>query len=236
MVFTEIDFYNRSRGKIINRLKGELTMSNQLFNVLVVGDYTNPPYHPLKNVEESIKEILEDKMSLTFSEDKDSFLYDRISKFDLCIIYADSWEEKLTSKQIAGLLTYVVNGGGLLVIHSGICFQSNSEFAQLAGAKFIGHPPYQKVSYKVVKENHPILEGIEDFEMDEELYTFEFDNFSEHEVILEATNGDITFPAVWEKKFGDGKVIYLAQGHDKKSFDNEALRRLLRNSALYILK
>jgi type 1 glutamine amidotransferase len=211
-------------------------MSNQLLNAIVVGDYENPPYHPLNSAEESIKTVLSEKIALTFTEDKNAFLYERISKFNLCIVYADSWKDRLSAKQIAGLLTYVSNGGGLLVIHSGICFQSSAEFAQLVGAKFIEHPPYQKICYKLSELKHPVLEGVENFDMDEELYTFEFDNFSNHEVLLYATNGDIIFPAAWVKNFGEGKVVYLAPGHDVKSFDNEVFRRLIKNGAMYAIR
>lgn len=42
-----------------------------------------------------------------------------------------------------------------------------------AGGRFIEHPPYQKLAYKVIEPKHPILEGIENFEMNEELYIFE---------------------------------------------------------------
>jgi uncharacterized protein len=211
-------------------------MNCELLKAIVIGDYSNPAYHPLKNIEGSLKDVLSDKVNLTFTEDRDFFNYEKLSEFKLCILYVDSFGKKLSSSHIAGLLAYVLNGGGLLVIHNGISYQDNAEFAQLVGAKFINHPPYQKLKYKVQGVVHPILEGIEDFEMEEELYTFEFDNFSNHEVLLHASNAEITMPAAWFKNYGSGRVVYLAPGHDVNSFSNSTFRQLIANSVLYVAK
>jgi uncharacterized protein len=146
------------------------------------------------------------------------------------------WNKKLELKEISGLLCFVASGGGLLVIHNGISYQSNAEFSQLVGAKFIGHPPYQKIFYKVGEKEHSILECVHDFEMDEELYNFELDNFCDKEILLTASDGINYSPAVWVKRFGNGKVVYLAPGHDINSFKNDSFRSLIRNSALWVLE
>jgi uncharacterized protein len=209
-------------------------MNNELLKAVVIGDYTEPDYHPMKNIEESLKETLLNNLDLTFTEDRNYFNYEELSKFNLCILYVDSFGKKLSQQHIKGLLTYVLNGGGLLVIHNGLSYQDNAEFAQLVGGKFVSHPPYQMLNYRVEKVKHPILEGVEDFEMTEELYTFDIDNFSNHEILLYASNLELTMPAAWVKNFGEGKVVYLAPGHDAKSFDNTSFRKLIVNSAMYV--
>ena len=208
-------------------------MNSELLKAIIIGDYSNPDYHPLNNIEGSLKEILSDKVNLTFTEDRASFNYERLSEFNFCILYVDSFGKKLSSAQITGLLTYVLKGGGLLVIHNGISYQDNAEFAQLVGAKFINHPPYQKLTYKSQGVVNPILAGIEDFEMEEELYIFEFDNFSNHEVLLYASNAEMTIPAAWLKNYGEGRVVYLSPGHDVNSFSNSTFRQLIVNCAKY---
>lgn len=211
-------------------------MRNEALKGIVVGDYLSAPYHPLKNIENELSEILSDKIDLTFTEDRNKIEREELSKFDICILYVDCWNKKLELKEISGLLCFVASGGGLLVIHNGISYQSNIEFSQLVGAKFIGHPPYHKLFYKVSETEHPILEGVHDFEMDEEMYNFELDNFCDKEILLTASDGISYSPAAWVKRFGNGRVVYLAPGHDINSFKNDSFRSLIRNSALWVLE
>jgi type 1 glutamine amidotransferase len=205
------------------------------FSGIVIGNYLEAPYHKLGSIEGELRSILSTSGELTFTEDRAYFDYEKLSRFDICILYVDCWEKRLSEEQMAGLLSYTASGGKLLIIHNGISYQNNPEFAQLVGGKFIGHPPYQKLSYKIVKGEHPIVEGITDFEMEEELYTFELDNLCDKEILMTATEGVSTAPAAWVKAYGKGKVVYLAPGHDKRSFENESFRKLIENSVLWAL-
>jgi uncharacterized protein len=211
-------------------------MRNEALKGIVVGDYLSAQYHPLKNIENELSEILSDKIDLTFTEDRNKFHREELSKFDICILYVDCWNKKLELKEISGLLCFVASGAELLVIHNGISYQSNTEFSQLVGAKFKGHPPYQKIFYTISEKEHPILEGVHDFEMNEELYNFELDNFCDKEILVTASDGINYSPAVWVKRFGNGRFVYLAPGHDINSFKNDSFRSLIRNSALWVLE
>jgi uncharacterized protein len=210
-------------------------MAENMLKGIVIGDYLDAPYHKLGAVEEELKEILSNSVELTFTEDRDYFNYNKLSEYDICILYVDCWGKKLGEEQMAGLLCFIASGRSIVTIHNGISYQSNAEFAQLIGGKFIGHPPYQKLTYNIVKEEHPIVKGISDFEMEEELYTFELDNLCDKEILMTATDGNITAPAAWIKKYGKGKVVYLAQGHDKKSFENLSFRKLIKNSVEWLI-
>lgn len=209
-------------------------MTNR-FNGIVIGDYLAAPYHKLSSVENELRDILSSNVDLSFTEDRAYFNYEKLSRFDICILYVDCWEKRLSHEQMAGLLCYTASGGKLLIIHNGISYQNNPEFAQLVGGKFIGHPPYQKLNYKIVKDEHPIVKGISDFEMEEELYTFELDNLCDKEILMTASEGVSTVPAAWVKTYGKGKVVYLAPGHDRKSFENASFKKLIKNSGLWLL-
>ncbi len=210
-------------------------MAENMLKGIVIGDYLDAPYHKLGAVEEELKEILSNSVELTFTEGRNYFNYNKLSEYDICILYVDCWGKKLGEEQMAGLLCYTASGGSVLAIHNGISYQSNAEFAQLIGGRFIGHPPYQKLTYKIAKEEHQVVKGISDFEMEEELYTFELDNLCDKEILMTATDGNITVPAAWIKKYGKGKVVYLAQGHDKKSFENHSFRKLIKNSVEWLI-
>ncbi|SDM86441.1 hypothetical protein SAMN04487897_101296 [Paenibacillus sp. yr247] len=203
-------------------------------NVLLIGDDTDAPWHPLEPARQELEAILSGEFQLTSTEDYNCFAELDQSQFPLCISYTDCWNRDLTMEQSAGLLRFVAGGGRLLVIHNGISLQRSYELLQMIGAKFIGHPPYQALKYYRTAENHPLLEGVENFNMDEEPYLFDFDPFTPKTVFLEFEFAGNRYPAAWEQAYCLGKVIYLQPGHHAPSFKSEAYRRLVLNSACWL--
>lgn len=200
---------------------------------LLMGDYTHPKFHPLQGVDEEITHILKDWLSVQCSENNHMFETDNITGFDLCISYRDSWTEKLSLKQTAGLLSFVSRGGGLLVLHNGIVLQNRYEIAQLIGAKHTVNPPHRKLELRVVNADHDIMQGIEPFTIEDEPYKYEFDPFTERTVLLEygSGEGDDWHPAAWAQSYGLGRVVYLMPGHDQPAFRHPEYRKLLLQAA-----
>jgi uncharacterized protein len=198
--------------------------------VLIVGNGPDADWHPLEPARAQIAGILGEEFILESSLDYDEFARLEPARYPVCISYTDCWREDLTPAQIAGLISYTVRGGSLLVIHNGISLHRSYEVLQMMGAKFTGHPPYQTLPYYGVAEGHPLLTGVEDFTLDEEPYMFEFDPFTKKTVFLEYAFEGGRYPAGWEQTYGLGKVIYLQPGHHAPSFEPEAYRRLVRNS------
>lgn len=210
-------------------------MSKEI-KALVVGDYSKAQYHPLTDVDKELMGIFDGNIQLQCTEDYERFQMESLKEFDLCISYTDCWGEKLTQAQVGGILSFVSNGGGLLVIHNGISLQSNFEFAQLVGAKFTGHPPYTKLKVECCKNNHVILEGIDDFEIEDEPYRYDFNNFSEKTVLVEYNQDGVVYPAGWAIQYGMGRIVYLMPGHDTASFKNETYRKLVLRSGMWAAK
>ncbi|MEF2964886.1 ThuA domain-containing protein [Paenibacillus sp. M1] len=198
---------------------------------LLIGDYTDAPYHPLGAVEGRLRDILEERWTVEASDDYDSLHVEEISRCDLCISYADRWELPMTDGQTAGLLAYIAGGGGLLALHNGISLQARPEAAQMLGARFTGHPAYRELDFRVENNDHPVTEGIRPFTMPEEPYRFDTDHFSDHEVLLTYRHEDRDRPAAWARRFGLGRIVYLMPGHHIDSFRNPEYAKLLLNGA-----
>lgn len=194
---------------------------------LLIGDNSKAPYHPLKNIEQELCSIFNDELEICCTEEYDMLNYERISQFDLCISYADKWNEKLTKGQVAGVLAFVSSGKGLLVIHNGISIQGNFELAQLCGAKFLGHPPQKELEIKMSSPEHAIVQQSGEFEIDDEPYQFEFDTFIEKTILLHYESEGQTWPAAWAHEYGLGRVVYLMPGHSAGSFKNPVYRQIL---------
>jgi type 1 glutamine amidotransferase len=198
---------------------------------LLLGDYSYPEFHPLQGVDEEISHILQDWMTVQCSENRKMLLKENLTPFDLCISYCDSRKEVLSPQQTAGLLSYVSGGGGLLVLHNGITLQGRYEIAQLMGARFLRHPAAGPLSFKVTAPDHPIMEGIEPFEIQEEPYRFDFDPFTEKTLLMEYEHEGEWWPAAWSLSYGLGRVVYLMPGHNQPSFQHEGYRKLLFQAA-----
>ncbi|MBA2938256.1 ThuA domain-containing protein [Paenibacillus sp. CGMCC 1.16610] len=202
--------------------------------VMLIGDNTDAPWHPLEPTRQQLAAILGDEFALTATEDYQVLSELDHNQFPLCISYTDCWKRDLSQQQTAGLLRYVAGGGSLLVIHNGISLQRSYELLQMIGAKFTGHPPYQPLVYYRSAAEHPLLEGVENFNLDEEPYLFEFDPFTKKTVFMEFEFEGKRYPAAWEHVYGLGKVVYLQPGHHAPSFQPEAYRRLVLNSARWL--
>lgn len=196
---------------------------------LVTGSYSNVKFHPLDGVDKELKENLRD-FEVEFTEDYDRFKIDSLSQYDLCVSYT---EDMLTDEQTAGLLTYVLNGGGLLALHCGIATEARCETAHLLGGRFRSHPDEKVLTYRPASTGHIILDGIEGFSMMEEPYQFDLDNLAETTLLLEYESEGRQWPAAWAHKYGLGKVVYLSPGHRLTSFRVPMYRNLVRRSALW---
>jgi type 1 glutamine amidotransferase len=204
--------------------------------IKLIGDGPDAPWHPLEPARRELARILQEEFQLDATVDYEAFVeLDKTeSDYGLCICYTDCWKRDLPIEHIAGLLRFVSGGGRLLVIHNGISVQSSYELSQMIGARFTGHPPYQRLNYIPTIVGHPVLAGIESFQLDEEPYMFDFDPWTPRKVLLEFEFEGKRYPAAWEHTYGLGKVVYLQPGHHAPSFQSEMVGKLVLNSARWL--
>ena len=198
---------------------------------LLLGDYENANWHPLKEVDKEISEILMDEISVFPTEDYGDLKLEDFMKYDMVILYVDQWEKKANKELISALLSFACQGGAILALHNGIILPNSYELSQMLGAKFTGHPEHRLLKYIVTAPEHIIMEGIEKFEMDEEPYQFAFDPFTEKVMLLEFTSEEKQWPGAWAQEYGKGKIVYLSPGHNAASFKNEMYRKLVLRSS-----
>ena len=99
-------------------------------------------------------------------------------------------------------------------------------FMEMLGSRFVAHPANQRIAVKVTDYVHPLTQGIEDFEVeDEEPYYCE--SLGEQAVLLEASYSErstgymrsdygtdrTAHPQMYLHPYGEGEVLYLSLGH-----------------------
>lgn len=134
----------------------------------------------------------------------------------------------------AALLGHVERGGGVLAMHSApICFDDWPYWRHMVGAAWrwgtSHHPPVGEVAVGLTGGD-PIVEGLEDFTVVDELYT----GLGVLPGIrpLAVADGQ---PLVWTRALGNGRLVYDALGHDVRSYESAAHRALLRRAARWLL-
>ncbi len=203
---------------------------------LLIGTRDNAPYHPLGPVEGLLGEILSDAFELTTVAEPGQLSLLDSGRFRLLVCYADTWEGTLDDGPMASLLRFVDEGGGLLVLHNGICYQNRPEFVSLVGARFTGHPPAGPLEFRGSAADHPILrEAPVAWTMGEEPYRFEFEPLRAVTVLCEYQHAGDWYPAAWSASSGRGRLVYLMPGHSREAFLHLGYRSLVLASARWLL-
>lgn len=202
---------------------------------LLFGHNEGAPYHPLEAVRERLLAIWGDDFQVTAEVGTAGLRKAGLAEMELCVNYSDSWREPRAEEEVAGLLAFVAQGGGLLVLHNGVSLQSAPELAQLHGAKFTGHPPYTELAFQLTEEGaaHPLSAGLPGFVMEEEPYRYELDPLAQVQVLLTYRHEGQDYPAAWTRTYGLGRVAVLAPGHHLPSFLHEAYSLWVKQAALW---
>ncbi|MEM7329426.1 MAG: ThuA domain-containing protein [Pseudomonadota bacterium] len=148
----------------------------------------------------------------------------------------------------AAFRRFVENGGNWFALHgtnSLILIDENIEdgeprplvhapraaptLMQVLGSQFIAHPPIGRYSIQVTNLEDPIVQGLEAFEVTDELYLMEL--HGEVETLLHCDfSGEATgfaeaewevkkHPVMYRKQLGAGCVLYLTLGHCRGHYD-----------------
>ena len=148
----------------------------------------------------------------------------------------DEWSIALSPAARTGLLDHVRTGGGLLGLHgASICFDDWPEWRELLGGVWrwdrSAHPPLDgPVPVTVATDRHPIVAGIRDFEIVDEVYGF-LDRTEDVVGLMSSPHGGTEHPLLWARTVGSGRVVYDALGHHVPSYAVPEHRRIVQRAA-----
>ena len=137
------------------------------------------------------------------------------------------------------LVRFINEGGGLMYFHfTGGAFENWPEFVNVSGRvwnpSFRAHDPYQEFTVQITRKDHPIMKGINDFKITDELYTC-LDGKREIEVLAESKSSvdGKMYPMAFVFTEGKGRGFHTVLGHDGKAFESPELTPLLQNAAIW---
>jgi type 1 glutamine amidotransferase len=164
---------------------------------------------------------------------------------------------EISHDQLKGLRGAVAAGTGMVGWHGGIAdsYRNSSDYLQLIGGQFATHPSKEPGMCKGSQEDnylphtveltelgrkHPIMEGLEDFELDTEQYWVLHDDLID--VLATTTHPvqpwhpwhrPITSPAVWTRQWGEGRIVVATPGHSVDILQDENVRTIIERGFLW---
>jgi uncharacterized protein len=127
----------------------------------------------------------------------------------------------------------VRGGKGYVAVHgANILDPADRPLFELLGNRYLSHGPGHHEGRHTIEmvKGHPIADGLSDFELFDEYYEFELAD-DDIQVIAQRHRADgVVIPVMYARRAGRGRVVYLALGHDMRSWGEPPVRELVRRA------
>ncbi len=204
--------------------------------LLVTGDDVQPA-HNWFEVSQAIRETLISSGKFDVRVCEDAGVLDSaptLGRYDLVFLHLyNAKTPTLSPGAKENLLSFVKDGKGLVISHlSSASFKEWEEFPKLCGRCWVmgksGHGPRGVFKAHIANKDHPITQGLSDFEADDELYS-KLQGDTPITVLVEADSdwSKKTEPLAFTVEYGKGRVFHETFGHDGKALQNPAVRTLI---------
>ena len=159
---------------------------------------------------------------------------DDLKDYDLLILAITLGD--LSQAEEDALVGFVEGGKKLMGIHSAtVVNEGNTRYIEMIGGRFTHHSPHHEFTVKVAAPGHPILEGVVDFKIPDELYVLDRTP-SAASVLLTAFWEDHAQPMLYLRAHGKGKVLYNALGHDLAAYENPGFKKIAVQGVRWLLR
>jgi hypothetical protein len=193
--------------------------------------------HDYQSCGAAMRDILsaDDRFEVDYVEDDLSVLEDGLDPYDVLAFYYTVGE--ITTAQKNGLLEWVASGKGYVGVHSAAdSFRGCPEYRAMVGGHFVTHPRYRKYQVTITDTEHPITKDLTEeepaeFFVTDEMYVTSYDE--RNHILAQALWQDGTVPVAWTKSWGEGRVYWLALGHDGEACEHEMFAKLLVRGAIW---
>lgn len=200
--------------------------------VLILGN--NDEHHPLEILAEMMEGWLKDSgmQNVTLCKER-SAITENLDEYDMLILAMTPY--KLSSAEEDALVSFVVGGKKLMAIHSATVVDAeNEKYIEMIGGRFVTHSPHHEFTVKVAHPGHPVVEGLTDFKITDELYVLDRTPSAASVLLTAAWDGGAQ-PMLYIRAHGRGKVLYNALGHGPAAYENPNLKKLVVQGTKWLL-
>jgi len=160
-------------------------------------------------------------------------------QYDCLVMY--DMVRGISPQQQEAFVALLKQGIGVVSLHHNLgAHRQWDEFRKIIGGKFIFQPcqidgkqygktPWshgEQLKVTVVDRNHPITQGVDDFQIDDETYG-PFYTAADNHVLLKTDHPKNNPVIAWTRTYGKSRVCYLMLGHDHHAYENPNYRKLV---------
>jgi len=204
--------------------------------LLIAGDDVAPA-HDWRDISEATRKVLVDSGKFDVRVCEDPMILESAKALEAYDVIVQTMFNRnlptISDQAKENLLNFVKRGKGFFVQHlASASFSEWDEFGKLCGRKWVmkisGHGPRTPFQAKVVDREHPITKGMEDFQVDDELYS-KLQGTGDIHVLVEADSpwSKKTEPLVFTLHYGKGRVVHNAFGHDHVAIQTPSVARII---------
>lgn len=151
----------------------------------------------------------------------------------------DRWAAATDGRLHQAIGSYLAGGGGMIAMHTAcVCFDDWPGWGELLGAswdwKTSSHGPIGEAKIESVDIRHPIIHGIGQFKVTDEIYE-SLAVRSGFDTLLTCNRAGAAQPVVWARRHGDGRVVVDTLGHNTDSLAIPTHDLVLRRSARWVM-
>ena len=170
-----------------------------------------------------------------------------LKKYD-AVLFATTGELPVTDEQKKEFIAAIKAGKPFIGVHNATdTFYKFTDYGEMLGGYFKGHPWTQEVLVKVEDRTHPATKHLPaSFKAKEEIYTFKEWNRDRTHVLISLDNSSVDlskgtredndYALCWCHNFGKARVFYTGFGHFKELWQEEWFQTHLLNGILWAMK
>jgi len=165
-----------------------------------------------------------DLAARVISDDLRDLTEANLARFDVILNF--STDLVATDEQMSALLGAVSHGVGYVGLHAATAtFRDSKPYLEMVGSRFLRHPPIRTFTVEILDPDHPVTHGVQSFEIEDERY--ELADVAPGLQVLARAEGH---PMVYVTGYGEGRVCYIAPGHDHRTLGHPAYAKLVRQA------
>ncbi|MBC7320752.1 ThuA domain-containing protein [bacterium] len=192
--------------------------------------YGGPEFHPTEKGGKLLKALLEEdgRFELEMTNDLDVFKDLSNKGYSTVVVYTTGFYNDLTPEREKGLLEFVSNGGGFVGIHSATdSFRGSRAYIDMIGGEFLMHPPQHEFKVFIADKNHYLTVRMPDFKIYDEMYHLQNYDPTKVNLIAYTIWQGKQIPLAYTRKYGKGRVVYLANGHSLEVLNHPEFQKLM---------
>ena len=200
-----------------------LRQTPQRLRVLFLGD--NGHHRPTQRAQQILPALARNGIDLFYTDRLEDLTDSELDRYQALVLYNNHLN--VGEAQLASLMRFVGDGGGLVVIHcASASFQNSEEFIRLVGAAFKSHGTGTFSAIRT-EAAHPAVAGVPVIESWDETYLHTKHNPVNRTVLEVRRENGHDEPWTWVRTYGKGRVFYTAWGHDQRTWGNRGFQQMI---------